>query len=137
VQLHREREEFEAAGVRLAVIGQGTPRHAQHFRETQDVEGLEMYTSRDRRAYEEAGAKVATAGELVGPKAVLRGIRNLRDEKVVQGRVVGHAAQLGGVLIVKPDGTIPYAHLADDASDNPSNAEVLEAARAAGFNGGP
>jgi hypothetical protein len=50
---------------------------------------------------------------------------------VVQGRIVGHAAQLGGVLIVAPDGTIPYAHLAQDASDTPPNDEVLAAARSA------
>ena len=49
----------------------------------------------------------------------------------MQGRIVGHAAQLGGVLIVKPDGSIPYAHLSEDASDNPPNDEVLAAARAA------
>jgi hypothetical protein len=43
----------------------------------------------------------------------------------------GHAAQLGGVLIVAPDGSVPYAHLADDAGDNPPNDEVLTAARRA------
>jgi hypothetical protein len=29
------------------------------------------------------------------------------------------------------DGSIPYAHLSDDASDNPPNDEVLEAVRRA------
>jgi hypothetical protein len=32
------------------------------------------------------------------------------------------------VLIVRPDDSIAYSHLADDASDNPPNDEVLEAA---------
>src|ERR1700750_2498053 len=38
VQLHRDRQKFEAAGVRLAVIGQGTPAHAAHFAESHELE---------------------------------------------------------------------------------------------------
>jgi peroxiredoxin len=130
VQLHRDREKFEEAGVRLAVIGQGRPEHARHFREQMNVD-LPIYVSGDRAAYKAAGAKVGTFSELLGPKSVIKGIRRSASERVVQGRTVGHAAQLGGVLVIKPDGSIPYAHLADNASDNPPNEEILAAARAA------
>jgi AhpC/TSA antioxidant enzyme len=130
VQLHRDRDKFAAAGVGLAVIGQGTPKHARNFQETQNVD-LPMYTSRDRAAYRAAGTKIGTVSELIGPKAVLKGIRRSAADRVHQGRIVGNAAQLGGVLIVMPDGSIPYAHLSQDASDNPPNEEVLEAAREA------
>lgn len=130
MQLHRDREEFETAGVRLAVVGQGRPEHAAHFRETQGVD-LPMLVDTERRAYEAAGTKIATFGELLGPGVVLRGIRRGLKSGVRQGRTIGHPAQLGGVMIVKPDGTVPYVHLADDASDNPPNADVLEAARRA------
>jgi hypothetical protein len=130
VQLHRDRRKFEEAGVRLAVIGQGRPEHARAFCESLDVD-LPIYVSGDRAAYRAAGTKVGTVGELLGPKSVMKGIRRAASDGVVQGRIVGHAAQLGGVLIVRPDDSIPYAHLADDASDNPPNAEVLAAARAA------
>jgi hypothetical protein len=47
----------------LSVIGQGTPAHARHFAETQEVV-LPLYVSRDRAAHRAAGAKV---GELLGP----------------------------------------------------------------------
>jgi hypothetical protein len=130
VQLHRDREKFSAAGVRLAIIGQGTPEHARHFQESQNVD-LPMYTSRDRAAYRAAGTKIATLTELLGPKSVLKGIGRSARDRVHQGGIVGHPAQLGGVLIVMPDGSIPYVHLSQDASDNPPNDEVLEAAREA------
>jgi peroxiredoxin len=130
VQLDREREEFEAAGVDLAVIGQGRPEHAQDFQRAQKV-SLPIYVDRERRAYAAAGTKRATLNELLAPRIVADGIRRGLKSGVRQGRVIGNAAQLGGVLIVKPDGTVPYAHLADDAGDNAPNAEVLEAARAA------
>ena len=130
MQLHRDRDEFEAAGVRLAVIGQGTPDHARDFQRSQDVD-LPLYVDQDRASYRAAGAKVGTLGELLGPAVLARGLRVSLRDRVRQGRVVGHPAQLGGVLIVKSDGSIPYAHLSEDASDVPSNDEVLAAARAA------
>ena len=130
MQLHRDRKKFEEAGVRLALIGQGRPEDARNFSDQLKLD-LPIYVSRDRAAYHAAGAKVGTLGELLGPRSVLKGIRRSASDRVVQGRTVGHAAQLGGVLIVKPDGSIPYAHLAEDASDNPPNDEVLAAARAA------
>ena len=42
MQLHRHREEFEEAGARLAVIGQGTPRHAEHFIEEYGLDGMQV-----------------------------------------------------------------------------------------------
>ena len=49
----------------------------------------------------------------------------------MQGRIVGHVAQLGGVLVVAPDGAIAWSHMANDAGDNPPNEAVLDAARKA------
>jgi hypothetical protein len=130
VQLHRDREEFEAAGVELAVIGQGTPKHARHFQEQHDLE-FTLLVDPDRKTYEAAGAKMAGVTDLFGPKVALRGLKAVAGERVVQGRTIGHPAQLGGVLVVAPGGKITWSHLANDAGDNPPNAEVLEAARKA------
>jgi hypothetical protein len=127
VQLHRDRSKFEAAGVRLAVIGQGTPKHAEHFRDSHELE-LPMYVDEGRGSYKAAGAKIATFTELLGPSVVAKGAAASARDGVVQGRTVGHPAQLGGVMIVKPGNEIAYVHLADDASDNPSNTDVLQAA---------
>ena len=130
MQLHRDRYEFEKAGVRLIVVGQGRPEQAAHFRDTQDL-ALEMLVDTQREAYRAAGTKVATFNELLGARVVAKGLRRSLASGVHQGRTVGHPAQLGGVLLVMPDGSIPYAHLSDDASDNPPNEEVLAAVRRA------
>jgi peroxiredoxin len=127
VQLHRDRDRFAAAGVDLAVIGQGTPEQARDFAESQEVD-LPLYVDRERASYRAAGTKIATLGELLGPRSVARGVQRSLADRVHQGRTVGHAAQLGGVVIVRPDDSIAYAHLAQDASDNPPNDEVLAAA---------
>jgi peroxiredoxin len=130
VQLHRDRSKFDAASARLVVIGQGTPAQAAHFRESQNVD-IPLYVDEGRASYKAAGTKVGTVTELLGPAVVAKGVAASRRDKVVQGRTVGHPAQLGGVMIVKPGDEITYVHLADDAGDNPPNSEVLAAAKAA------
>ena len=130
VQLHRDRDQFEAAGVELAVIGQGKPEQARHFKEQQNVD-LRLLVDPDRKTYKAAGAKVASVAELLGPRVALRGLRSAASNRVIQGRTIGHPAQLGGVLVVAPGGDVVWSHLANDASDNPPNEEVLQAARQA------
>ena len=130
MQLHRDREKFEQAGVRLVVVGQGRPEQAEHFMKTQRVQ-LDMLVDTRREAYRAAGAKVGTFNELLGPRVVAKGVRRAAASRVHQGRTVGHPAQLGGVLLVMPDGSIPYSHLSEDASDIPPNDEVLAAVREA------
>ena len=138
MQLHRDREKFDAAGAALVVVGQGTPRHAQHFREQFDLDGLEVLVDPDREAYKLAGTKVATVSELFGPRSVLSGIKRSATTGMVQGTTKGHPAQLGGVMVVAPGGAVTWSHLADNAGDNPPNEDVLAAvkdARAAADNG--
>ena len=130
MQLHRDRDAFEAAGVELAVIGQGTPRHASSFKEDHGLE-LTLLVDPDRKTYEAAGAKMAGVTDLFSPKVALRGLKAVAGERVVQGRTIGHPAQLGGVLVIAQGGEVVWSHLANDAGDNPPNEVVLEAARKA------
>jgi AhpC/TSA antioxidant enzyme len=132
VQLHRAREEFEAAGAELVLIGQATPRHAAHFRRRMGIE-LPVLADKERASYEAAGAKIATFGELLGPKSVSAGfVRSVRSGgRIRQGRTIGHPAQLGGAMVVGTDGAVAWSHMSEDASDNATPAEILEAARAA------
>ena len=136
VDIHRHRHGFADADVELAVIGHGTPEHAREFRRLQNVD-LKLLVDPDRKVYELAGAKVATLGELIGPRQILRGLRativsRLKQGSIAvhQGKIIGHAAQLGGVLVIAPDGSLRYAHLSEESGDNPPAREVLAAARA-------
>lgn len=128
--MNRAREDFEAAGVGLVLIGQATPRHAAHFKRKFELD-IPVLADKDRESYKAAGAKVATMGELLGPKSVSKGLSHTVSSRgaLRQGRMIGHPAQLGGAMIVKPDGTVAWTHMADDASDNAANDELLEAAR--------
>ncbi len=135
MQLHRDLDSFDAAGARLAVIGQRRPADAQAFIDQFDLQGLEILVDPGREVYAAAGAKVGTLMELIGPRSVARGLARSVKERKMQGTVQGHPAQLGGVLVVARDGTITWSHMSEDASDYPPNEDVLaavERARAAG-----
>lgn len=130
MQLHRDREKFEQAGLRLTLIGQATPRHAAHFRRRTKID-LPVLADEERASYEAAGAKKATASELIGPKVVAKGIKTALTQGAIQTRTIGDNAQLGGTMLVKPDGSVPWSHMSEDAGDNASTEEILEAARRA------
>jgi peroxiredoxin len=126
--LDRAREQFEDAGATLVLIGQLTPRHAAHFRRRQGIE-LPVLADDDRASYKAAGAKVGSTSDLLGPKVVAQGVlTSLRTGKV-QGRTIGHPAQLGGAMVIAPDGEIVWSHMAKDASDNATLEEILAAIR--------
>ncbi|GBD46416.1 AhpC/TSA family protein [Thermoleophilum album] len=132
IELDRRREEFERAGGSVWLIGQATPRHAAHFRRKLEI-ALPVLADRERTSYKLAGAKIATFGELLGAKSLSAGTQQMLRSfgRVRQGRVVGHPAQLGGALVIAPDGRVVHAHMAEDAADNATADELLEALRSA------
>ena len=126
MQLHRERDAVEEAGGELVLIGQATPRHAAHFRRRLGVD-LTVLADETRQSYRAAGAKVATLNELLGPKVVSKGLVSSLKSRQPQGRTIGHPAQLGGTLIVRPDGSVAWSHMSEDASDNATPDEIVAA----------
>ena len=126
MQLHCDREKFERAGARLVVIGQGTPEQAADFVRSKKVD-LTVLADTNREAYKAAGTKVATMKELLGPKVVLRAVTRALPKGAMQGKVIGHPAQLGGVLVIDRDGSVVWSHLGEEASDIPPNDAVLAA----------
>ncbi len=130
MQLHRARQEFADADASLTLVGQATPRQAAHFRRRQGIE-LPVLADEDRASYKAAGAKVATLGELLGPKVVAKGVATTARTGVVQGRTVGHPAQLGGAMVIEPGGAVVWSHMSNDASDNAEPDDILAAVKRA------
>ena len=131
MQLHRAREQFDQAGIRLVLIGQESPRQARNFRDKLDLDPLPVLADDERESYRAAGLTRANLKQLVGPKSVLSGIKHGARSGVVQGRVIGDAAQLGGEMIIRRDGTVAWSHIHEHAGDTTAPEDLLEAARAA------
>jgi len=83
-----------------------------------------------RESYKAAGTKRASATNLVGPRVVARGALATVRTKQLQTRTIGDRAQLGGALVVAPDGSVAWSHISEDPSDNASPEEILAALRA-------
>ncbi len=128
--MDRDREQLEATGTRVALIGQATPRQAAHFRRRQGLH-LPVLADEKRESYRAAGAKKANVKELLGPRLIGRGALATVRTRQLQTRTVGDAAQLGGALVVTPDGSVTWSHMSEDASDNAQPDEILAALQAA------
>jgi hypothetical protein len=126
--LDRARGDFKASGVGLVLIGQATPRHAAQFRRRQGIQ-LPVLADEERVSYRAAGAKIASVSELFGPRSVSKGLVAGARSRKIQTRTVGDAAQLGGSLVIRPDGTVAWSHMSDNAGDNASPEEILAAVR--------
>ena len=130
MQLHRAREQFGQAGVGLVLIGQASPRQAAAFRRKMDVE-LTVLADEERATYRLAGLKRANVSQLLGPRSVLSGVRHGARSGVMQGRIIGDAAQLGGAIIVAPGGEVVYEQVQRNAGDTVEAGPLLAAATAA------
>ena len=128
VQLHRAREEFARAGAKLVLIGQATPRQAAAFRRKTKID-LPVLADEERRTYKLAGLRRGTVTQLLGPRSVLAGVRHGARSGVVQGRIVGDAAQLGGALVIGPGGEVLHEQRSQHAGDTIEPGELLAAVR--------
>ena len=126
--MDRARGDFKAAGVGLVLIGQATPRHAAQFRRRQGIQ-LPVLADEQRVSYRAAGAKIANLSELFGPRSVSKGLLAGARSRKIQTRTVGNAAQLGGSLVIRPDGQVAWSHMSANAGDNASPEEILAAVR--------
>ena len=110
------------------LIGQATARHAAQFRRRQGIQ-LPLLADERRVSYLAAGAKMANVTELFGPQSVSKGLLAGARSRRIQTRTVGNAAQLGGSLVVRPDGIVAWSHMSDNAGDNASPEDILAAVR--------
>ena len=128
MQLQRAKEDIEAAGARLVMVGQATPKHAAAYRR-RFAPDIQILADEDRSTYELIGAVRGGASELFSPNVIGKGLVRSAKNRTVQGRPIGDVRQLGGTVIVMPDGKIPWSHMSTDAADNATTDEIIEALR--------
>jgi len=130
IQLNRAKKEIEAAGTRITLIGQATPRHAAHYRR-RFAPDLRILADEERGTYKLIGAVRGGVSELAAPNVVLKGFSRGLKNRAVQGRPIGDVRQLGATVLVMPGGRIAWSHMSHDASDNATVEEIVQAVSAA------
>ena len=129
MQVHRAREGFEAAGARLALIGQGNARQAASFRRRMALD-VPVLADEGRLSYRVAGARRGGIDQLLGPRSVVSGLHHMARSGVVQGRPVGDVTQLGGAMVIHPDGSVGFRRMAEHAGDSAEPTDLLAAVAA-------
>ncbi len=121
-------DDVRRAGVDIVLIGNGTPLMAEAFVEETGLE-LPLYTNPGREVYQALGAKRPSMLALLDPRVWWNGARSILRGYVPR-RVQGDLAQLGGVFLVLPDGSMPFAFRSERGGDYPPNASILQAVNA-------
>ena len=116
MQVHREREEFKKLGVQAVVVGHSSLRYAKAFVDETKIE-LPVYVDEKRVVYKALEFKRPLLSFLT-PK-VFKRAAEARKEGFTQPGVWGDAFQLGGVVLLMPDGSMPYRYASQFAGDHP------------------
>lgn len=116
MQVHREREAFTKLGVQAVVVGHSSLRYAKAFVDETRIE-LPVYVDEKRMVYKALEFRRPLLGSL-NPK-VFRRAAEARKEGFTQPGVHGDAFQLGGVVLLMPDGSMPYKYASQFAGDHP------------------
>lgn len=110
----------------MAVIGNGTPLMAQDFAEQFSVE-VPLFTDPERKSYDAAGWRRPLGSALLGLGTTLKASMRAMKGGFRQGKTKGDAFQLGGVLVIAPDGEVLFEHSDKAAGDHASLDAVLAA----------
>ena len=128
VQLHRAHEQFRARGVDLVLIGQASPRQATAFRRKLGIDDVPVLADDERQTYKLAGFRRANVSQLLGPQSVISGVKHARRSGVMQGKIIGDSAQLGGAMLIRPGGEVVLHRASENAGDTIEPADLLAAA---------
>lgn len=128
MQVYREKDAFRKLGVDVVVIGHSSLRYAKAFVEETGVD-LPVFVDEKRLVYKALAFRRPLLSFLT-PR-VFKRAAEARKEGFTQPGVHGDAFQLGGVIVLMPDGSIPFKYVSQFAGDHPKIEDLKEAARKA------
>ena len=116
--------EIEAAGAQLVIVGNGAAHFAAAFREDFDLAGP-LLVDTELRAYRAAGLRRGRV-EVLSPRLPIHAVRAWLGG-ARQVAVQGDPWQLGGVFVIRPDGSLAFRHLSREAGDHPPLDDLIAA----------
>lgn len=125
MQVHRARQEIRERGGELAIVGNGAPAFARAFREDLGLD-VPLYTDPSLATYRALAFRRGLVRTVLSPRVWIHAARALAGG-FLQGRTRGDALQLGGVVVVRPDGTVAYRYASAEAGDHPPIGDILAA----------
>lgn len=125
--------DIHSFGAELVIVGSGSPQMAGFFAEDYAIT-TPVLTDPERRVYQALEVRRPPLLAFMDPRVFVRGVRALlrgHRQQSDHTNERGDETQLGGVFIVRPGGTLAWAHRSAFAGDHPTNAATLSALREA------
>lgn len=117
---------FREEGVRIAVVGMGTPEQCARFQRRQGL-NFPVLSDPDRVAHRSYGLPEGTTEQVMGRPEIAAGLR-LALRGLLPSRPVGNPRQLAGDFLIDREGVLRYARRANRAADIPDPEALLAAA---------
>ena len=117
-------DDFSKRGAQLAVVGNGSVKDLKKFRDVTGYRGI-LLTDPSRDSYKFLKFKSGLT-DIIGMKSFTQGFSALRSG-FMPGSLQGHALQLGGAVVVVPEGNITYFFKSSAAGDHPPVETLLAA----------
>jgi hypothetical protein len=127
-ELRPHADELRQLGVEPYVIGSGTPAEAAAFVRHVHAESVPVLVDQPLATYRAAGWK-RSMGATLHPSSWLHGIKAMI--KHPQKKTAGDPWQLGGAMIVRPDGDMTWSFKSETGGHHPSLDTLLAEARKA------
>lgn len=112
------RNDFEKNGAKIAFIGNGSPHMIAQFKIELGISEAPIYTDPTLAAFKAVGFKRGFLAA-VNPRAIfnLSKAKNLGVQQGTYSKEQGDLWQLGGLIVIKPDGKVPYLYISQVAGD--------------------
>lgn len=123
-QLQALHSEFQAAGLELVILGNGSARHAAEFIADNGVT-LPVYTDPRRKTYEAAGLEHGI-GSIFNLATLRSGLR-ARAAGHHQSATRGNPWQQGGAFVIAPGERLLFAQRSETGGDHVDPRELLRA----------
>jgi hypothetical protein len=127
-ELRPHADQLREIGVDPYVIGSGTPDEAARFQRHVKAESVPVFVDQPLATYRAAGWK-RSMGATLHPSSWLHGIKAMI--KHPQRKTAGDPWQLGGAMIVRPDGEVRWSFKSEAGGHHPKIAELVAEARKA------
>jgi len=127
-ELRPHADELRAIGVDPYVIGSGTPDEASAFVRHVKAESIPVLVDQPLATYRAAGWK-RSMGATLHPSSWLHGIKAMI--KHPQRKTAGDPWQLGGAMIVRPDGDVRWSFKSEAGGHHPAIATLIDEAHKA------
>ncbi len=118
-EIWENREKYQKNGAKIFFIGNGASYLIKYFKEDLGIQDAKIFTDPSLESFKASGFKRGFLAAL-GPRAAVNAVKAVIDGHSQGGmykKEQGDLWQLGGILVVKPEGKVGYHFISTAAGD--------------------